>query len=101
MVSKPSDAGARSFVLLAPSERAVPRRFESVDCDPGRYYDLLAQVQTLRGRIYLEDGAIVDPLVTSSTSTKAVGTSCSWTATIASADVRAIGSTRTRSDSRI
>ena len=58
MVSKPSDAGARSFVLLAPSERAVPRRFESVDCDPGRYYDLLAQVQTLRGRIYLEDGAI-------------------------------------------
>src|SRR5262245_46400031 len=58
MVPKPSDAGARSFVLLAPSEHAIPTGFESVDTDTGRYQALLADAQRLRGRIYLEDGAI-------------------------------------------
>jgi hypothetical protein len=46
------------LVLLAPSEQAIPSRFASVDTDPGRYHGLLADVQKLRGRVYLEDGAI-------------------------------------------
>ena len=58
MVFKPSDAGARSFVLLAPNRRAVPARFHSVDVSPNRYQRLLGDMQRLRGRIYLEDGAI-------------------------------------------
>lgn len=58
MVPKPSEAGARSLVLLAPSERAVPSGFTTVDADPGRYQGLMAEMQRLRGRVYLEDGAI-------------------------------------------
>jgi len=58
MVPKPSDAGARSLIVLAPSDQAAPAQFGTVDSDPSRYYDLLAEAQRLRGRIYLEDGAI-------------------------------------------
>jgi hypothetical protein len=43
---------------LAPSDRAVPPRFGTVDSDPIRYQNFLADAQRLRGRIYLEDGAI-------------------------------------------
>lgn len=66
MVPKPSEAGARSFVLLAPSERAVPARFAMVDSDSGRYQYYLDEVQRLRGRIYLEDGAIEQEQLTES-----------------------------------
>ena len=58
MVPKPFDARARSFLLLAPSRRAVPSGYEMVDTDPRRHQRLMAEMQRLRGRIYLEDGAI-------------------------------------------
>ena len=58
MVPKPSDAGARSFLLLAPCRRAVPSGYEMVATDPSRHQRLMAEMQRLRGRVYLEDGAI-------------------------------------------
>ena len=47
----------RGFVLLAPPQSGrVP--FRRVRHDPSRYQQLLAQAQMLRGRVYLQDGAI-------------------------------------------
>ena len=47
----------RGFVLLAPPQSGqVP--FHKVQNDPSRYQQLLAQAQMLRGRVYLQDGAI-------------------------------------------
>lgn len=48
----------RHLVLLAPSESAVPRFFDQVQTDPRRYYSLMSEMQTLRGSVYLRDGAI-------------------------------------------
>jgi hypothetical protein len=50
--------GNRSLVLLAPSKSAVPVGFTQAGVDQARYWNLLAQVQRLRGAVYLEDGAI-------------------------------------------
>lgn len=47
-----------SLVLLAPPDAFVPRRFENVRCDASRREFLLAGLQRLRGKLYLEDGAI-------------------------------------------
>jgi hypothetical protein len=46
------------FALLAPSETHVPRAFRRIDVDPDRHEQILAQLQRLRGRVYLHDGAI-------------------------------------------
>ena len=47
----------RQYVLLAPSEGAASQ-FDQSSVDPSRHRRLLAEAQRLRGRIYLEDGAI-------------------------------------------
>jgi hypothetical protein len=52
--------GFRSLVLLAPPQARIPASFTSVLHNPLRHDSLLRQAQTLRGSIYLEDGAI-DP----------------------------------------
>jgi hypothetical protein len=52
-----ADAGER-IVLLAPSVSAVSEVFQNVDVNPIRHRELLAEVQALRGRVYLQDGAI-------------------------------------------
>ncbi len=49
---------SRGLRLLAPSRSAVPRFFTRVHTNPKRYDKLLAAAQTLRGSVYLEDGAI-------------------------------------------
>ena len=49
---------ARTLLLLAPSQRAVPAHFEQPQADPRRHNDLLNEMQRFRGRLYLEDGAI-------------------------------------------
>lgn len=46
------------FVLLAPKGAEVHPAFRNVNCEVGRYSEYLASMQTLRGRLYLEDGAI-------------------------------------------
>lgn len=47
-----------SFVLLAPTGASFPTVAGPVCPDPNRYRGLLSGMQALRGRTYLEDGAI-------------------------------------------
>jgi hypothetical protein len=49
---------SRQLLLLAPSTGGVPDSFSNPNADKSRHLELLAQVQKLRGRIYVEDGAI-------------------------------------------
>lgn len=46
------------LVVLAPARRDVPRSFRIVENSASRYEALLAQMQRLRGTVYLSDGAI-------------------------------------------
>jgi hypothetical protein len=50
----------RKLLLLAPAGAHVPESLnrDQMSCNPRRYEDYLDEVQRLRGRIYLEDGAI-------------------------------------------
>lgn len=52
------------LVLLAPSAAAVPAVFRNVEVDPARHTGILAQIQRLRGLVYLEDGAILPSQLT-------------------------------------
>ncbi len=49
---------SRKLVLLAPPESKVPEFFTRIDSDRSRYESLFAEMQSVRGRIYLQDGAI-------------------------------------------
>jgi hypothetical protein len=49
---------SRNFVLLAPRGAPIPGRFSSVHDDSDEYSKLIDSMQQLRGRVYLEDGAI-------------------------------------------
>ncbi len=55
---KLTSRGSRRFVLLAPTHGLIPAAFTGVRPNSSRYHELLAKMQELRGRIYLEDGAI-------------------------------------------
>jgi|SRR5581483_11533964 len=48
----------RSLVLLAPALASVPRSFTAAESNRDAHTELLAKLQRLRGRLYLEDGAI-------------------------------------------
>ena len=54
----PARSCSRRFALLAPREGGAPAYFSRVTEDQGRYHRLLSDVQKMRGRIYLSDGAI-------------------------------------------
>ena len=56
-LTPPAAKCCKRFVLLAPHHSA-PRAFPNVDSDRRAHEHLLAETQRLRGRIYLEDGAI-------------------------------------------
>jgi hypothetical protein len=47
----------RQYVLLAPRQSAASE-FEHATVDPSQHHRLLAEAQRLRGRIYVQDGAI-------------------------------------------
>jgi hypothetical protein len=47
----------RQSVLLAPSQSAASQ-FDHASVDPSRHHRLLAEAQKLRGRVYVQDGAI-------------------------------------------
>jgi hypothetical protein len=51
-------ASPRQMLLLAPASSEVPGYFKDVCADQARFDDLIQEMQTLRGRIYLEEGAI-------------------------------------------
>jgi hypothetical protein len=55
---KLSSNGARRFILLAPTHGVIPASLTGVRPNSSRYNDLLAKMQELRGKVYLEDGAI-------------------------------------------
>jgi len=50
----------RKLLLLAPAGACIPESLnrDQVSCNARRHEDYLDEVQRLRGRIYLEDGAI-------------------------------------------
>lgn len=47
-----------TLMLLAPSAGCLPDRFRNVDVDPAHHDAMLGDLQRLRGRVYLQDGAI-------------------------------------------
>src|SRR5947209_5625910 len=49
---------SRQFALLAPLHVEAPEVFYEVENSPSRYSALLAEMQRLRGGVYLRDGAI-------------------------------------------
>jgi hypothetical protein len=51
-------SGSRRWVLLAPARSVIPSTFSSVQSSPSRHRELLLEMQELRGRVYLEDGAL-------------------------------------------
>jgi hypothetical protein len=53
-----SPTATSSLMLLAPTSESVPDTFQAVEVDRDQHANLLAQVQRLRGSVYLEDGAI-------------------------------------------
>jgi hypothetical protein len=52
------NAGHGSLLLLAPADAEIPDTLSAVEWDPQSHSSLLAGLQRLRGRVYLEDGAI-------------------------------------------
>lgn len=54
----PAESNRRILALLAPGVAAVPPVFRQISVDGAAHLKYLAKSQQLRGRIYLEDGAI-------------------------------------------
>ena len=52
------DAIDGRLVLLTPPEVSIPASFENLEVNSGRHAELVAQIQRLRGHIYLKDGAV-------------------------------------------
>jgi hypothetical protein len=57
LVANP-DFAPRRLVVLAPADCQIPDSFLRVEEDPKLHATLLAGIQTLRGALYLQDGAI-------------------------------------------
>lgn len=53
-----SETPSRRFVLLAPTAARIPALFSRTEADWTSYTKLLQDMQRLRGRIYVQDGAI-------------------------------------------
>jgi hypothetical protein len=66
------------LVLLAPADTFVPRRFENVQSSASRHEELLAGLQRLRGKLYLEDGAIQPEQLTSDERHRLPGDEHAW-----------------------
>ena len=58
VLSMSSGKRVRKLALLAPSGSEVPKFFNQVYVNERRSNDLLAELQRLRGSVYLQDGAI-------------------------------------------
>lgn len=54
----------RELVLLAPSGHPIPRFFNHLEVDPRRHETLLGELQTVRAKVYLDDGAITPSQLT-------------------------------------
>lgn len=81
-------------VLLAPSSTAVPPSFRGVQADADGHAHLLAEVQRLRGRVYLADGAITESQLTVDGRHVQAADACSWHVVMLSPDGRVTGCAR-------
>ena len=55
----PSSNSTRGHIaLLAPAQAVVPRNFRQVDRDQEWHHQMLNRVQRMRGKVYLDEGAI-------------------------------------------
>ena len=84
----------RRFVLLAPAAVTTPDSFLNVEGDPGRRQRLLAEMQRMRGRIYLADGAIQPKELTRDKRHYQAIDEQSWHLLILGEDDRVLGCTR-------
>lgn len=55
---KPTAPIVGNLLLLAPDCARIPETFQDVVLDNGRHETLLSEMQKLRGRLYLKDGAV-------------------------------------------
>lgn len=84
----------RRFMLLAPAGVDPRGTFRQVEAEPGRRSDLLADMQRLRGRVYLRDGAITaKELTRDGRHVQAIDES-SWHLLVVSNSGRVLGCTR-------
>jgi hypothetical protein len=58
VLDSPTRSRTGRLMLLAPSVECVPDAFRRVDANPKHHARTLAGLQRLRGRVYLQDGAI-------------------------------------------
>jgi hypothetical protein len=58
MITPARTLGDYTLALLPPRSGGTPPDFETVAVDPRHYEDCIAAVQRLRGRVYVQDGAI-------------------------------------------
>lgn len=84
----------RRFVLLAPAGVAPRGAFRHVEGDPGWRQELMADMQRLRGRIYLQDGAITPDELTSDGRHLQPIDEESWHLLVLSVSGRVLGCTR-------
>lgn len=85
-----------TLMLLAPSEAHVPESFPAVDVNPERHDEILAQLQRLRGSVYLHDGAITSAQLTSDGRHTLPIDAASWHVVSVQDDGRVIGCSRYR-----
>jgi hypothetical protein len=84
----------RRFILLAPAGAAPRGTFRHVEGDPGWRQELMADMQRLRGRIYLYDGAInQDELTADGRHIQPIDEE-SWHLLVLSSNGRVLGCTR-------
>src|ERR1700683_721731 len=84
----------RRFVLLAPAGVAPRGAFRHVEGDPGWRQELMADMQRLRGRIYVQDGAITPDELTSDGRHEQPIDEESWHLLVLSVSGRVLGCTR-------
>ena len=91
---------SRRLILLAPSAARIPASFNRQRVDCSRYQNLLHEMQRLRGRVYLEDGAIHESALADGRHQSHLDAS-SWHLLVLNAQNRICGCARFHEHSRI
>src|ERR1041384_5125329 len=68
----------QQLILLAPQGSQVPQEFRNVRVDPQQHAAILADMQKMRGRVYLDDGAIAPDQLESDSRHRAPADESSW-----------------------
>jgi hypothetical protein len=91
---------SRRLMLLAPSAARIPASFHRGRVDYSRYQNLLHEMQRLRGRVYLQDGAIKESSLTDGRHQSHLDAS-SWHLLVLNAQNRICGCARFHEHSRM